>query len=88
MVALACRGVLVKPHPCAQYVHQLGNAKRWVVAELKPDGCYLAQHSQAEPGGLQFYESRSLLDLSHNTRIYLTRAGALRAAKRRFQGES
>lgn len=69
-----------------QYVRRLGNADRWIVAELMPDGTYVAGLRDPEPGGLHSYQSRSLLDVSHYTRVYLTRGGALRAAKRRFEG--
>jgi hypothetical protein len=67
-------------------VHRLGEANRWIVAELKPDGCYVARLRDPQPGGLHSYQSRSLLAVSHHTRVYLTRAGALRAAKRMFGG--
>ena len=72
----------MKRSPCAQYVHRLGNANRWIVAELRDDGSYVAGLRDPEPGGLHSYQSRSLLAVSHYTRVYRTRAGALRAANR------
>lgn len=64
------------------YVHQLGEASRWVVARRKADGTYVAPFIDAQPGGVHSYQSRSLLDVSSKTRVYLSRSGALRAARR------
>jgi hypothetical protein len=86
LVARPRPGVHVKS-PFAQYVHRLGDSDRWIVAELQSDGSYVARLRDPEPGGLHSYESRSLLAVSHYTRVYLTRAGALRAAQRRFGGD-
>lgn len=66
----------------SDYVHQLGNSARWVVARLQPDGSYVAPFIGAEPGGVHSYQSRSLLALVSKTRVYKSRAGALRAARR------
>lgn len=71
--------------PHAQYVHRLGESDRWIVAEQREDGAYVARLLNPEPGGLHSYQSRSLLAVSHYTRVYRTRAGALRAAKRIFE---
>ena len=70
------------------YVHRLGEANRWIAAELRSDGSYMARVRDPEPGGVHSYQSRSLLDLSSKTRVYLSRSGALRAARRLFGDES
>jgi hypothetical protein len=71
----------MKPSP---YVHQLGVSQRWVIAKLKADGTYVAPFIDAQPGGVHSYATRSLLALASKTRVYLSRSGALRAAKRLY----
>lgn len=71
----------------AKHVHRLGESNRWVVAKLKSDGTYVAPFIDAQPGGIHSYQSRSLLALAGKTRVYLSRSGALRAA-RRIYGET
>lgn len=70
------------------YVHQLGASKRWVVAKVKSDGSYVAPFIDAQPGGVHSYATRSLLALASKTRVYLSRSGAVRAAKRLYGDES
>ena len=72
----------------SEYVHQLGKASRWVVAEQRSDGSYVARLRNPEPGGLHSYQSRSLLAIAGaDVRVYITRAGALRAARRIYGGD-
>ncbi len=72
----------------SEYVHQVGESSRWVVAELKDDGSYTARLRDPQPGGLHSYQSRSLYAVSQAAvRVYITRAGALRAARRIYGGE-
>jgi hypothetical protein len=70
----------------SQYVHELGGSRRWIVAHLSDDGRYTARLERQQPGGVHSYQSRSILAVATLTRVYRSRAGALRAARRIYEG--
>ncbi len=76
------------PSQFSEYVHQLGKASRWVIAEVRRDGSYMAP-LRNQPGGLHCYQSYSLLAIAQQpgAHVYLTRGGALRAARRIYGGD-